>query len=321
MRSVNYLFVLIIFLFSKASYGQTVDEVRKRINNSKAVTPDIAAFQKYSYFPVSLNTGVVNISIPLFTMEIGELKHNVSLDYHTGGIKVNERSTKAGLGWLLNAGGMITRAVQGALPDEFPNGYLAKRSLLPAVNDPNLTGVSSPEFNDFCYNIVGKQKTRARVDLEPDLFTYKFGDKSGVFYFASDGKIVNEGLEPLKIETDAAFDAFKITDENGMVYFFEIYHTTNIQNNTTKIDGSSYMFYTSPFRGEETSGVPGGPGDEQIDMNFLRVGWDLTKIVHPNLQDTIYFDYKSASFTSNSISEYLEYPYKYYIHEQGSYPG
>lgn len=319
MRNLNYLFLLIVFLFSKASYGQTVDEVRKRINNSKAVTPDIAAFQKYSYFPVSLNTGVVNISIPLFTVETGELKHSVSLDYHTGGIKVNERATKVGLGWLLNAGGMITRAVQGALPDESLNGYLAKRSLLPAVDDPNLTGVSSPEFNDFCYNIVGRPKATTRLDLEPDLFTYKFGDKSGVFYFASDGKIVNEGFEPLKIETDATFDTFKIIDENGIVYFFEIYHTTSVENNTKKIDGSSYMFHTSPFRGEEINGVPEGAGEE-ID-NSLKVGWDLTKIIHPNLQDTIFFDYKSASFTSNSISEYLEYPYKYYVHEQGSYQG
>lgn len=323
MRSINYLFVLIIFLFSKASYGQTVDEVRKRINNSKAVTPDIAAFQKYSYFPVSLNTGVVNISIPLFTVETGDLKHNVSLDYHTGGIKVNERSTKVGLGWLLNAGGMITRAVQGALPDEFPNGYLAKRSLLPAVDDPNLTGVSSPEFNDFCYDIIGKQKKATRVDLEPDLFTYKFGDKSGVFYFTTDGKIVNEGLETLKIETDATFDVFKITDENGVAYLFEIYHTSTTNNSTSKIDGASYAFYASPFRGEEVSGIPGGPDDEQssLDLNFMRVGWDLTKIVHPNLQDTIFFDYKSVSFTSSSISQYLEYPYKYYLREQGSYYG
>jgi hypothetical protein len=60
---------------------------------------------------------VPNISVPLYTVTEGDIQLPISLSYHAGGIRVDETSGPIGLGWSLNAGGMISRTVYGG-PDE-----------------------------------------------------------------------------------------------------------------------------------------------------------------------------------------------------------
>ncbi len=76
-------------------------------------SPTMWEFEKYGTYPVSMHTGVPNISIPLYTIESGGLQVPISLNYHASGIKVDQKATWVGLGWNLNAGGAITRTVRG----------------------------------------------------------------------------------------------------------------------------------------------------------------------------------------------------------------
>ena len=80
-------------------------------------TPNAASLGKYGDIPVSYHTGLPNISIPLFTLQDGSLQLPISLSYHGGGIKVEETASWVGLGFSLNAGGVISRTVRNA-PDE-----------------------------------------------------------------------------------------------------------------------------------------------------------------------------------------------------------
>ena len=82
--------------------------------------PEAAALGKYVEVPVSPYTGVPQINVPLTEVQEGELSVPVSLSYHASGNKVEEVATYVGMGWSLNAGGLITRVVRG-LPDDFPN--------------------------------------------------------------------------------------------------------------------------------------------------------------------------------------------------------
>src|ERR1700722_14091171 len=74
------------------------------------LTPEAAAFTKYGNIPVSTYTGTANVSVPLYTIQEGDINLPISVNYHTGGIKVQEEATWVGLGWSLDAGGQITRA-------------------------------------------------------------------------------------------------------------------------------------------------------------------------------------------------------------------
>src|SRR6185312_10301009 len=67
-------------------------------------TPEVAAFNKNFETPVSLYTGVPNISIPIYTIHIRDADVPITLDYHAGGIRADEEATWVGLGWSLNYG-------------------------------------------------------------------------------------------------------------------------------------------------------------------------------------------------------------------------
>lgn len=74
-------------------------------------TPEAAAFQQVGDIPVGNYTGTMNLSIPLYTIECGDLKVPISLDYMGSAIRVDQEATWVGLNWLLNVGGAITTRI------------------------------------------------------------------------------------------------------------------------------------------------------------------------------------------------------------------
>lgn len=85
--------------------------------------PELAAFGKFMDTPVSLSSGVPNVSVPLVELKGKDLNIPVSLSYHAGGIRVSEIASRIGLGWRLNTGGSISRSVRG-YPDDSSEGFL-----------------------------------------------------------------------------------------------------------------------------------------------------------------------------------------------------
>lgn len=86
-------------------------------------SPNASSLGKYLETPVSYATGIPSISVPLYEIREGNISLPINLSYHAGGIKVEEVASWVGLGWDLNAGGVIYRTMQG-LPDDSPNGYI-----------------------------------------------------------------------------------------------------------------------------------------------------------------------------------------------------
>lgn len=207
-----FLFFLPVFL--------SAQPVNNLINDVVMPPPNAASLGKYGDIPVSYYSGVPSISIPIHTVVEGNLSVPVSLSYHAGGMKVSEMGSWVGLGWSLNAGGMISRSVLGR-PDERSNGYLTIGSTLtlPTACQSNST-------------LIGEIAT-GNKDGEPDIFSFSVGGYNGKFFFRANGSVVLVPLQDVKVTpvylngtmaagTAAAnnFKQFIITTPDGTKYYF-----------------------------------------------------------------------------------------------------
>ncbi len=136
-------------------------------------SPTAASLGKYGEIPVSMFSGTPNIEIPLFNLESTKLSLPISMSYQATGVKVEEIPGWVGLGWSLNAGGVITRSVRG-LADDKNNGYLSYCNNIPA----NFFGVSCQFLMDIA---------ESRYDTEPDVFFFNFAGLTGKFVLGNDG--------------------------------------------------------------------------------------------------------------------------------------
>ncbi len=180
-------------------------------------SPEASAFAKYGDIPVGKYTGIPNITIPLYTAGSGDFQLPITLSYHAAGIKVDEIASSVGLGWVLNAGGVITRTVMGKKDEYSSFGWFGQGE----VNADSLT--SDQKWN----YAVG------RWDSQPDVFYFNFPGGSGKFVFTLSKEIVTIPYQKIKIEIINSYfaEGFKITAPDGMVYYFEESETTASENN------------------------------------------------------------------------------------------
>ena len=86
-------------------------------------SPEATSLAKFTEVPVSHYTGLPQISIPFFNLNLDGLNIPIGMSYHARGIAVEEVASRVGIGWTLNAGGAVVRQTRGK-PDDSHNGYL-----------------------------------------------------------------------------------------------------------------------------------------------------------------------------------------------------
>lgn len=109
---INIKFILTIALILSGKCFAQTNFTTNQITNPNILPPEVSSFQKVNFLPVSNYTGRANIDIPFYEIDLGGLKMPIGLSYNTGGIKVNDVASSVGLGWSLNAGGVISKTVQ-----------------------------------------------------------------------------------------------------------------------------------------------------------------------------------------------------------------
>jgi len=230
-------------------------------------SPTMWEFDKYGNYPVSMHTGVPNISIPLTTAQSGVLKVPVSLSYHASGIKVDEKASWVGLGWMLNAGGAITRTVRGSR-DEGNRGY---------INYPyDSLGTFDPAAGSNYYKM--EEMLQGFIDTEPDVFNYNFLGYSGRFIFnhSTNSASATIALIPhndLKVSFSSDFSTITIITPEGIKAEF----------------GDTEL--SSEYR-------PAGLiGDLTVTAKNV---WHLKKLVAPNGVDKITLEYELVPGSSTS---------------------
>ncbi|MBI3221123.1 MAG: RHS repeat protein [Bacteroidetes bacterium] len=176
-------------------------------------SPEAASLGKYGENGVGYYTGVPEISIPIANVQGLRLSLPIDISYHSGGIKVEEVASRVGLGWSLNAGGVITRTVRG-LPDDEANGWIGS-SFNP---EAFLANPLSTQFATVLADIAN-----GLIDAEPDIFYFNFNKKSGSFYFDKNKAVVtipHSRIIILPTFSNGRIIGWVITDVDGTKYYF-----------------------------------------------------------------------------------------------------
>jgi hypothetical protein len=172
-------------------------------------SPTAAALGKYGEYPVSLYNGSVNIGQDIVTVKSGHLALNVSLSYNASGNKPSDIPGWVGLGFSLNAGGVITRIVKDLPDDHSPGGFYASNTSIQYLwsNYPN------SEFIEEYFS--------GDDDPQSDIYEFNFCGYTGEFIFDWDRNVHFKQKVPFKIEVLGNLDGFRVTTDDGTIYTFD----------------------------------------------------------------------------------------------------
>jgi hypothetical protein len=263
---VRRILVVAYLFFSLTCYSQNGGLMRTDLI---APSPTAANLGKYGEIPVTYYTGLPNVTIPIFTVTGNELSLPITLSYNFNGHQPTQKASSVGLGWTLQAGGVITRTIGDKIDP--PNGY--DRATANNVNPTDEYLRNSYEFNMY--------------DNLPDIYSFNFGNYSGKF-------ILFDGIpylipdQKLKI-TRAGSNGFQIVTEDGTKYLFD-----DVEMTLPRIsEGSPYQLPPHPSAWYLTR-ITNATGTESISFNYTSDGRVL--------------QYGMRSQTYNEIRQSTGYP-------------
>lgn len=205
------------------------------------ISPMAAQYMRYGEIPVSLSTGVPEISIPIYTIRANGLEIPINISYHASGIKVKDVSGPVGLGWVLNAGGMIVQQIQGLIDKDkaqstniptFP--YLnADEAYDQIEEDRDFLSSDSERWipRTFAWLLAGHED-ESYMDLISDRYSYHFNGNIGTFRWdisKMNPELVMLPRSDLKVEVIPdpglgsganGYAHIKITDTEGRIWTF-----------------------------------------------------------------------------------------------------
>ncbi len=252
---------LCLFMVGNTSKAQT--NTLPSIGSIIPVSPNAASLAKYGEIPVGYSTGIPSINIPVYEITSGSLKMPINFSYHAGGVRVEEIASWVGLGWSLNAGGVITRQARG-LADESGGGYL----------------YHSGDISDYINNVMNSTQkqtykddiTDGNIDSQSDIYVYNLGGESGKFFLKPNGDALT--IPYSKNRISGGSDGWTIVDVNGSTYYLTAKETTTTTPAIGGITGSAY--------------IP------------LTTAWYLTKIINAAHTDSISITYENSYTQMNT---------------------
>lgn len=232
-------------------------------------SPNAAAMLNFTNNPIDMASGLLSLSVPIYTIELPGLSFPVSLSYYSGGVKVEEVSSDVGMGWSLQAGGAIIQQVKGK--QDFDDSYLRPVSNYLMFN-PNEYFMNYP---DYWWT---KSNLENCLDFEPDHFSYSLLGKSGKLLYDENGGLIPYPFEELLFTYNTARDA------DGNRYYFNAGDGASLHNLCSK-----------PL-------APNMCMENETTTN----SWLLTSIVTKN-HDTVEIEYETLNYSYISGINELKY--------------
>ena len=186
-------------------------------------SPKVSSMTKYGEYPVSLYTGLVDITVPVYTIQVNNIQVPIEFKYHASGIKYDDVSMEVGLGWSLIAGGTIDYATHGV---DYPIFAKSTANIDPTGNCYNADVQTLLDLangnRDYPSGMFGQSRG------ESNIYTYSFLKYSGQFCIPVDdsaaGNYSQAGAlftpaDPLKLVD--TFGKIVLLDDKGAAYTFE----------------------------------------------------------------------------------------------------
>ncbi len=248
--------------------------------NVKSPNLDASSVFKFTETPVSLNNGLVNINLPIYTIKTKDLSIPIQLDYHSRGVRVEDIASTVGMGWSLSYGGMISRQARDGA-DELSNGYLITDS-----------------YTNFFTNIQKRAAVYEQTiysparDLIPDQFYFSTPGYSGKFIFDQlDKKIVQQPYSDYKISSIATqsslLNSWVVTDDKGNKFYYGNLGSKSFKSSLQVV---SYVQNGTPAMAYDANG--NAPDSSHIDTWYLiqieTVSGDLIKYNY-TLDESAYY--------------------------------
>ena len=247
--------------------------------------------------------GTANIEIPIYSIDNGLVSVPVSLSYNSG-IRPLDVEGTAGMGWQLNAGGQISREVNG-IPDDVTvdrsgnimTGWMSSSNTaanaIGTFNIQNNGGATCTNETTDIANINGTFPFN--LDTEPDMFYVSApGLSCQLVYNRVSGKFVPVSYDDLIINyttdpTSGLIVSFTITNNRGNKYTFAACEAVTL----TASNGGPPAYFTNQYKQYHYG----------IDFNDR---WYLTSFTDP-VGNGIVLTYTAGSSrnSSNPVSLYL----------------
>jgi hypothetical protein len=220
MKLTKHTLFCVSMFIAFGVFAQLQQYQMNNLNSFNEGNPDTYSATRSTIYSVNEATGIPSISVPFFTITQNGYSLPISISYSASGIRVDESASRIGLGWTLNAGGIVSRTTKG-IPDYSTGadgtGYKSYVSSnpLPLANQ-SLTGTG-------IQSVLGKIFT-GQTDGEPDLTMYSFGSRGGKFFVNPENNIAYPiPYQNILIESGAFApypEGYKITDEDGNQFIF-----------------------------------------------------------------------------------------------------
>lgn len=246
-------------------------------DRNMTASPEAARMTKYADIPISNSLGQADINIPIYTVKTRSLTLPIVLSYDCSGIRPDEISGVVGLGWSLQAGGVITREI------------IARQD----------SGIIPPEFTSSSQSSSIMEYALQLKDTDYDRYRYSFCGHAGTFYIIPDIPSQTMAIvpgEPTDLTISKDNDGFLIVDKEGNQFRFS----------RTETSGRVYG-----------SNDPNAPINNNPSLSYNSstvTAWHLTEICSIDGADAITLSYEQLdgfSHVTHSYYRSVSFPYQY----------
>lgn len=220
--------------------------------NPNMVSAQVTDMFRYGEFGTSLFTGRMQQTIPIYKLEDPDFTINIALHYNAEGFKSRKHSGHVGYNWFLEAGGCITREVNG-YPDELfrsrqpfhEEGMYHFITRMPNIDKNEVFELPNDTLGTYCYagnfsvHMVGNN-CYYDVDYEPDIFRFDFLGYKGSFMINNEGIVRIISGDYVEVDLSGILE-----DESFQVPANDMLPCPENENSAISIkttDGYTYIF-------------------------------------------------------------------------------